>query len=215
MIYTVAETLKDAILPLGFCERFGGLAVPFEMNLDGRIVRVPVTIGVDGKQCYEQGKLYDLAPNTLYRSVMFFEDQTGSAVLEGEKKRLQFASTLRLLCWLNLEKIGAEFGDGNELYPKSYTDRATGTIVKTLLSGNRTFTPSDEKFSNAMVQVTGVRVLRKERQIFNRYTFADWQQAFVFPFDFFAIDIDSIFIVGRNCFDDADFIAPVDCITTY
>jgi hypothetical protein len=213
MTFTIAETLKNKILPLGFCERFGGIAVPFEIyTANNKLVRVPVTFGVDGQACYESGKLFDLSPNDAYRSVMFFEDQTGSTVVTQGKTHFSFSGTFRLLGWLNLAKLGHEEGG-------YFTDLVVGTIVKTLLSGDRSTVLTIDDFGGtlegAVVQVETVSIPRKDRSLFSRYTAAEWQQAFVYPFDFFAIDIQARITVGRNCFTEADATDPITCITIY
>lgn len=214
MIYTIAETLKSKILPLGFCERFGGVAVPFEIyTAANKLVRVPVTFGVDGKACYEAGKLFDLSPNDSYRSVMFFEDQTGATITREGKRYYAFSGTLRLLAWLNLAKLGHEEGG-------FYGDIVSASIVNTLLDGDRStpVTADPEEtypMEGAVVVVDNVRILRKERGLFSKYSAAEWQQAFVYPFDFFAMDIDARLIVGRNCFTAPDLGDEVTCITEY
>lgn len=213
MTHTIAEAIKSLILPLGFCERFGGLAVPFEVFNGKQTIRLPVTFGVDGQQCYESGKLFDLSPNDRYRSVMFFEDQTGTTVTREGKGYYSFAGTLRLLAWLNLAKLGHQEGG-------YYSDLVSATVINTLLAGDRTIPVTadpEETFpmEGAIVQVDTVRILRKERGLFSRYTAAEWQRAFVYPFDFFALDIDARLIVGRNCFTAADVGEEVTCITEY
>lgn len=208
MINVTTDTLKDAIIGLGICERFGGLAMPFEMNDGDKIVRVPVTVGVDGQECYELGTLFDLAPNSLYKSVMFFEDSGGSKITRERKDVLSFSYSLRLLAWLNFIKLGQEDAG-------SYTDRAAALVVKTLFSGDRTFPVTDPDITSGIVIVDAVSIPRKDRSVFSRYTFAQWQKAFVFPYDFFALDIEARLLVGIDCFTEVAPADPLDCVEGY
>jgi hypothetical protein len=211
MINTIAETIKERLLECNIFERFGGIAVPFEIAISKtQTIRVPITLGVDGQQCFERGRLFDLAPNTLYRSVFFFEDQTGTVVEKiGPKKNyLAFTGTLRLLGWLHLNKLGNDTGAG-------YTDRVVGTILAKLAENNWAMEVSDPEFTTGTVTINAARVVRKEPAVFGRYSFSTFQKAFVFPYDFLAIDLTATLLVGQNCFTPVEAETSIDCITEW
>src|SRR5688572_11995058 len=109
MINDIGQILKSRLAPLAFIDKLGGVVrvvTKNETDSNGRVVRksFPVDCDVTNDDCLA-GKYTDLVPNSKYLSVAYFEDQ-GIRPVTQDVKDFTFVASLKLICWLNLKKLG-------------------------------------------------------------------------------------------------------------
>jgi hypothetical protein len=210
MISTIITELKTKILTLGLTERFGGLVQPVTQDLDGNRFTFPISCDVSGKECFETGKYADLVPNSSYKSVLYFEQigDMGQPEYVGPKRNaLKWSATLRLVGWLNLDKLGET--------DCAVTDQVVYTIIDKVLENNGQYSITNAAFTNATMNVRMDRIVKKSPDIFRNYTYSEFVGNLVYPFDYFAVDFDVDLIVPKSCIIAYTPSTPIACIETY
>lgn len=218
MIHAITTPIKTAISGMtlftsGTDSRVAGIVIPVtKRNRDGQLVTFPVTFDVDGKQCWEEGRYFELLPNDLYRAVIYFEQLTGVRFTgyKDEKDQIMIYETdLRLVCWMNLKKFGS--------VDLTLADRVALGVIKTLTATKGETERNagrlavvDASYTNAVVEVVPVQQARQEQTIFSRYTLPD-VSFLLYPFDYFAIDLRCYFHVGRECFTEVTAGVEIVC----
>ena len=105
MTGALAAILRTYLQGLPFVDRLAGVVRTVTITgEDGKRKAFPVACNVTNADC-TAGRYQDLVPDSSRKSVMYFED--GGTVLTGLLKGdPQFRSTIRLIGWLNLKKMG-------------------------------------------------------------------------------------------------------------
>jgi hypothetical protein len=205
MVAVIASILKDKISALKFIDRLAGLAVQgvrpeFKKDAPGlSMIKIPADgvypIACDADaECWENGQYKHLLPDASKGSVAFFTDNGGTqlASVEGPKQsRLKFSFDIRFLCWLNLPKL-------------AQTEcNFSGLIVPEVLAQ---FHGQHETGTDRIqaLEVTGLKQLIKLPSMFSPFTFAQEganKGLFLYPYDYFGINIKGTFIIPKNCLD--------------
>ena len=211
MIRLIEQALRAQILDLGYVERYGGIVRPVTIRQEvdeGQYIAqtFPVSCGVTGTDCFDGGKYLDLVPDDQYRSVAYFEQRGGAALRESTTARKIWAGVenVRFVAWLNYPALGLDDCRGPERF-------ALATLAR--IVGTRNFTVDG---ITGRLDVTEARILeRDEREVFGRYSYAEKQWAFFWPYDFFAIDFTARVTIPGGCLEDVTLGAAVECVTTY
>ncbi len=201
MVHTLAEILKNKIIGFDYVDKCAGI-VQTAVEKDGENVveRFPVACNVNGTDCDDEGKLIDLVPDDTKKSVMYFED-LGGAVFQGkEKDDLKFMSRIRLVGWLNLNKLG-----------KTDDCSITAKVVAHLMTRIETTKQTNPiPFTRLKIEVENQMV--KNPNIFAKYTYAETRTQFLlFPYDYFAINFRVFYSINKNCVPEFNASAENDC----
>lgn len=186
----LAEAYRDEIASLPFADKIAGVvrvATYKESGDDYSAVKsFPVACDLTAEQCKTRQR--ELCPDSAKKSVIFFEDG-GCDFLKKEGKFLHFQSTLRLLCWLNLKRIGS-----------------TQCTVSAIAIANIINKLPETFFSTgglSKCKVTRVSEAPKSSAIFGNYTFDENStQYLLHPFDYFRLDITTEFAINPACIDE-------------
>jgi len=191
MNQAIANIIKSHIEDLDFVDKIAGLVATQNMNIpdkDGVKVQksYPVACCVTADDC-KNGAYNDLCPDSKYKTVIYFED--GGITFDryvGNWK--YYKSSLRLVCWINVAKI---------LLDDCYTGAACtlsahliAEIIRHLPRHPQHHTELDYVYS----EVTGQQI--HSNSIFANYTYNEKQtQYLMYPFDYFALNIDTQFAI--------------------
>ena len=190
MTSSIATILKDLIEPLDFVDKIAGLTHTAEVRQQidentTQVDRFPISCDVvDTVTCDTASRYKDLVPNDAYKSILYFEDG-GTSNVGTRGKDTIYRSRLRLVGWLNGKKLG------------STSCSTSGEAIKEILK-----TLPRNRFNSGDITRLQVRVntiAPKTKAIFSRYTYNDQAQFLIYPFDYFAIDIDVTFHVNPSC----------------
>lgn len=197
----IANILKGYIETLPFAGKVGGLVKPitYTSQTDKGVIKktIPVDCGVTHANCLK-GRYTDLMPDSKYNSVMYFEDG-GVRPSDNSARDFSFESNLKLVCWLNLKKLG-KTGCSN-------TALAIATILNTLPT--RTF--NNGVYSRIFIAVTGEEI--KSPQIFSKYTYDEEKtQYLMYPYDYFALNISVRFSISKSCITNWTNGAETTCV---
>lgn len=147
--------------------------------------RFPVACDVTWVDCDGNEEVLRMyTPDSSKRVVLYFEDLGLKEIREGNK--ISYRSSIRLVCWLNTEKF-QNAGCALDFY-----------AINAIRS---TFEPRPVNYQELIqsLRVTNITIPRKGPEIFAAYTFNEYMQYLLHPFDYFAIDIESEFSVNTTC----------------
>lgn len=187
MITLISDRLAAAIAPqLNWSETVAGIAKPVKFTdrtADGVMTRVmPVACG---EACEDGQRYFNLVPDSEKKSIIYFED-FGTRIKEKDSRRYDCEVTLRLVCWMNLQKIGI-------------TDCTLSAVaVSQVLSAVPLQLPDEVPFNQLVFRVTDQ--LPRTPAIFERYTYNESvNQYLMWPYDYFALMIYGRFLFTRGC----------------
>lgn len=199
MTNDLAEILKGKISGLPFMDRITGLVKTLTIrdtqeNGTSKVKSYPIACNVTANDCVSNGKYQDLVPSSKHKSVIYFED-TGGTQMTGIKGDLfNFRSTIRLVGWLNLKKMG--------LTDCNWSSTAVLQVMREL---SQLTQPANYHDKYLHLKMTGMSEAVKSVDIFRRYTYDEpVSQYLIYPYDYFAIDITIEFSVNKNCIADAE-----------
>ena len=222
MISSAIKFIGDQISALDWVEVYGGLVQTIRMkqgDAENDVYNVfPISCDVSEADCVENQKYQDLIPDDSKMSIVYFETTTGLQdngylTIKGNSKNKGyrvFKGNVRLVAWLNSTKLGTDSTCNT-------SDMAMRSIIKLLNKefGPNTF-PAGSLFENSYINFNIAGILPKDhRVIFGRYNYLDSNGYWMYPFDFFAIDL-SLTINLALC--DYDFpdngipINPNECV---
>jgi hypothetical protein len=197
MNQTVAGLLKYYIEDLCFVDKIAGLVQTVYLNItDENGVKVqksfPVSCNFTAEDC-KNGLYNDLAPDSKYKTVIYFEDG-GITFNERKGNFACYTSSLKLVCWINVAKFEADWcGSGVPC-------TVGAEIIKRILCA---FPPQPVNIT-PFIRFYPVIVSEEIRSnaIFSKYTYNELQtQYLLYPFDFFALNIRTDFCI---CTDDCN-----------
>lgn len=200
MNYAIANILNTYLTTLSFFDRVASVVRPISLitgAADKPVKKVyPVDCGVTQKQCVS-GRYSDLIPDTAKKSVHYWEDG-GVRSIQSNERDLRFESSLRLVGWLNLKKLGKT--------NCSVSAQAIMQIINTLPLGRF----NSGEFKN--IQLISISEAAKNSAIFSKYTYDETvTQYLMFPFDYYALDITLRFTISKACIEDFDLGTETDC----
>ena len=185
----IANIIVDYIKDLPWIDKLAGMTqvAKIQQTSDNRKVekRFPISCAMEYDDACKEGCYDELAPNSKYQSVVYFEDGSFS-FRERRGKRLHYESNIRLVAWLNYKLLrGAGCGSTGEYILD---------IIKAL--------PDVPQDIDAMrgVTITVTSQARRDSGIFSAYTYNEFQtQYLLIPYDYFALDIKTEFFVIPEC----------------
>jgi hypothetical protein len=199
----LADITKGYISSLPFVDKIAGLVRPItssEKIEDGKpAIRktFPVACNVTHDECMN-GKIMDLVPDSRYKSVLYFED-LGANITGSDARTFDFESRLKLVCWLNLQKLGKTSCSVSAL--------AIGAILKALPNNN--FNSGD--FTRISIAMVGQDP--KSNAIFSKYTYDEQvMQYLMYPFDYFAITLKLNYRLPYACIDSWTNGSEINCV---
>ena len=192
---TIANIIKAKIEDLDFVDKIAGLVSTVYMNItDENGVKVqkayPVACDVTAEDC-KQGAYNDLCPDSKYKTVIYFEDR-GVSFDRREGKFIYYKSNLRLVCWINIAKINSDCcHDGTDC-------SMSADIIKEIICAMPEHPTNISPFAMVYPVITSQEI--RSNSIFSQYTYNEKQtQYLLFPFDYFALNIETDFAVCQNC----------------
>ena len=215
MIHTTIDAIKEKVAELDWAERLTGLVRAVrDPAVGGQRFTYPISFDVDGKECWENQQYKDLLPNDLYKSVIYFEQRgaiSNNAFDEADSKRRRrsYSFNLRLVCWVNLNKIGTD-----QLLT---TDRLLLEIQEKIMEGTGEesqegiFNITDSNYTGLYLQLNLAGIPEKDLSIFSRYSIGEYDHALVYPFDFFALDFQAVVSLGKDCFTAYTVTDEIEC----
>lgn len=184
MITTIAEALAlELKTTLSWLETTAGVAKPVTYSVPGAPSKVmPVACG---SNCVEGDRYSSLVPDSALKSLLYFEDY-GTILKEKDTRRYDCEATLRLVCWLNLAKLGID------------DCTLSALAVSHVISAVPLQLAVGQPYEHVLLKV--VEQLPKSPAIFSRYTYNEKQlQYLMWPYDYFALVIKAKFIFIRGC----------------
>jgi len=189
----IAIILKNLVEPLGFSDKIAGLVQTIHLverisDDKSKKLSFPVSCDIqDLQDCVNNGRYKDLVPNDAYKSIVYFEDfgliKTGT-----RGKNDIYNSRLRLVCWMNGQRLGKT--------DCSTASEAIKSILNVIPRNNANYGEYQRLRISMRQQVV------KSKAIFSKYTYNDHMQYLIYPFDYFALDFDVSFHLNRDCLGD-------------
>lgn len=202
MTNDIANILKTYISTVGFADKVAGLTKPVtvvDQNDDGVNTRrtFPISCDVSYSDCI-RGKYQPLIPDKKYKSIMYFED--GGSRLTGETPRdFTFVSSLRLVGWMNLLKMGKT------------NCSLSGLAVAHILKALPTDFNNHGMYSRMRISVVSQEI--KSSAIFSKYTYKEETlQYLMYPYDYWAINLEVSYSINKNCIEDWDNQTELNCV---
>lgn len=203
MIRLVMESIKPYIEAIPWVERYGGLIYALTLQQEGEggdfiNKTVPFSDYVTTRDCFEESDRYlYLTPDDSKKSIVYFEqlgDTTFSDLGRGGSRLrgvLQASQNFRLVCWVNLNKIGSEFESDGAILAAQLWAAVDGIKI--------------DKLSDTLnLPVTNIKwtitsEVQKSLAIFSNYSYNDRGAFLMYPFDFFAFNVTAQFFVKKGC----------------
>lgn len=214
MIAAIAKILDAQIGNLPWIERRAGLVAQAQKPsfvtdpADGAqtatgIQIYPIACDVNQAKCWENGTYKYLIPDTSVASLSFFVDNGGAGVksVEGPKQGLvRFAFDVRFVCWMNVQKLNST--DCN------FSAKAVPFVIARLMGSQSAvgvFGGGIEEQIYRNMTVNSIHQMVKTPAIFEPFFFAREgakRGVFLFPFDYFGLNITGTFDIAKNCLPD-------------
>lgn len=174
------------VADFAFLDKYAGLT---RAITDGRLdkpVTIPVSCTVNDPLACDSSTLADLLPDPKYRSVLFFEGDTVPRKIVKRAIGTSYESRLRLIVWLNCEKLGGACNCGD-------------VPLMQLIDLLNKRIPDSSPFNRIVVSVEGGGPTRGS-EVFGKYTLDNKATQFLhYPFDYFALDITVSFMLIPGC----------------
>jgi hypothetical protein len=192
----IANYIVSLIETKPFVDKIAGVVVAASQTVENTVKIFPMACGVQHREC-NVGKYNDLVPNSKYKSIIYFED--GGVTFGAVAKNLQaFNSRIRLVGWLNLQKLGS-----------TNCTRASDVIIEILRELPK-FPVNEGNFIR--LKITAASEVTKNKQIFSKYTYKEEQnQYLIYPYDYFALDLTAEWFMNLDCIREYTPASPILC----
>jgi hypothetical protein len=206
MNQAIANIIKESIEDLDFVDKIAGLVSTQYMNIEGVTKSYPVACCV--LDTCKTGDYNDLAPDSKYKSVIYFEDG-GVSFVRAQGNFKYYQSRLRLVGWLNVKAI---LGDECDASQCTYSSHAIMDIIRLLPEFPQNIAP----FTRVYMEVTSQAI--RDKAIFSKYTYNELQTQYLMsPYDYFALDITTTFgicLPGNQVYNSCDdiVVSVTDCV---
>jgi hypothetical protein len=185
----IANIIVDYIKDLDWIDKLAGLTQVAKINQNGVEKRYPISCAMAFDDVCVEGCYDELAPNSAYQSVVYFEDG-GFSFSKQERNRLYYESSLRLVAWLNYKKLGGGCG-------------STGNYIIDIIRALPSYPVNIDDLMGVNIQVNSQAI--RGTDIFGKYTFNEKQtQYFMLPYDAFALEIKTTFFLIPECVIDTE-----------
>jgi len=221
MIAAIADILKDTLTGLDWIERFAGLVVEAKKPTtvtggDGQTLVTgwqswPIACDVNAEKCFEnQQKLKWFVPDSSVSAVAYFVDNGGCVSLGFDDNTpnrggLVYRFNLKFVCWMNMKRLGDAITSG-ECYA---ADKVVPYVIASFhnpRTAAQVFGANTVKaLAYRRIEITNVTQLQKTPQLFAPFSFwnlPDKQAMFIWPYDYFSLQIQGTFVVNRFCLAD-------------
>lgn len=194
MNIAIADKYRELVAALSFTDLVAGMVKVHreEIPLEGGnalIKTFPVACDLTVEQC-RNGEYKSLTMDDKYKSIIYFEDG-GVLLRQIHPKHYDMVSRLRLVAWYNLKYI---VGAGCSM---------SGALIANILN---VLPHAPINLSGAgglkltKVHVESVSELPKQADIFLKYSYDEPKDQFLlYPYDYFAIEIATLFTIPSNC----------------
>jgi hypothetical protein len=192
MNQAIANIIKEHIDGLDFVDKIAGLTAVTYFDIkgsDGNLVQksFPIACCVTADDCKE-GAYNDLMPNSEYKTVIYFEDN-GVSFVRSESHWKYYTSNLRLVCWINIEKL-TESGYCKSESPCTYAAHIVAELIRAMPEFPENHFPFDHVYSEVISQAV------RSNSIFSAYTYDEKHSQYLMaPYDYFALDIQTTFAI--------------------
>lgn len=194
----IADIIRGKIDTLCFVDKISGLVRPVSMILTNndnvKVEKIfPVACSVTHQEC-QAGKYMDLVPNSKYRSVIYFEENSLTFIERiGNIQKME--SSLKLVGWLNLKKTDCVVSD---------------KAILLILSAIPSIPFSDDIYDRISIVIESEE--RKNKDIFSKYSYEETvNQYLLYPYDYFALNIKTTFSVNTDCIEQFNCTADETC----
>ena len=193
----IANIVVDYIKDLTWIDKLAGMTQVAKVSEKSGDVKVEKRFPISCQMSYEdacKGGCYnDLAPNSSKSSIVYFEDGSFS-FSRREGNRLYYDSTIRLVAWLNYQRLRGGCG-------------STGEYIIDIIKALPGFPQNIGDMLGVMITVESQ--VPRGTDIFSKYTYNELQTQYnMIPYDSFAIDIQTSFYIIPECNE----LAPGGCL---
>lgn len=205
---TIAQYLKDKIAERHYAGVVAGIVTPVRVKgADGKRTNTyAIDCGVIGQDCMDKEGLTAIMPDTAKRSIFYFEDPSGVLLTKVEGRFRHFSSTLILVGWLNLPKLGLTSEDGCKGCTWGY--RIYNDIISMLPAGENI----GEECPMVDLEIQFTRQYPRSHEVFRRYTFGEEHRQFRLPpYDYFAIELTCKWRASERCVGQVPENPPIEC----
>lgn len=191
----IAELLKARLDDLLFLQdptisnKVGGLVRPIPRNMEGKTKIFPVACNVEDPLACDDSTIRELVPDGRYAVIIYFEDKGIPKKETSRTRGTSYRSIMRMVVWMDTSKLGPTCTTGDIIQRE---------INEAIEGGGRRYDLSP--FMHVRHRVIGNAP--KDPAIFSKYTYAEAERQFLnWPFDYFAIDIETEFRIFPGCED--------------
>lgn len=209
--YLIDTEISPELELLPFVDRYGGIVKTMNILADGgeqsgKQQRYPVACDVTAADCNNIGIYQNLVPDDSKLSVIYWEEltpmQNTGTVLQNDFYTKKFKGTARLVVWLNLNKLGIDnCKDAINTLP---------SIEKIITKQGKI---SSGLYEGAVIKIEPKGMAKKDpKTIFSKYTYPINSQYYLYPYDYYAIDVS--FELWQCLAKGGDFnlLPSVDCL---
>ena len=208
--YLIDTILSPRIQVLDFVDRYAGIVRTINIaegngTETGIVKRYPLACNVTGVDCANIGIYQNLVPDDTKKSVIYWEMVSpmtnGGMTKTRDFYRKKFKGTARLVVWLNLAKLGIDnCTDSILVLPILEKEITTkGKITGGIYDGD-------------LLWIEPLRMVNQDiNTIFGKYDYNKLKNYYLYPFDFFAIDVQ---FTLEQCLSKGGLFpcaVPVDC----
>ena len=186
--YLIDTILSPKIQTFDFVDRYAGIVRTINIaegngTETGIVKRYPLACNVTGVDCANVGVYQNLVPDDTKKSVIYWEMispmTNGGMTKTRDFYRKKFKGTARLVVWLNLAKLGIDnCTDSILVLPILEKEITTkGKITGGIYDGD-------------LLWIEPLRMVNQDiNTIFGKYDYNKLKNYYLYPFDFFAIDV--------------------------
>lgn len=187
----IAEYLRGLLSSLEWCEDVSGVVRVVTKKIEigeGKIIikRFPVACDISWQDCNNNEQILRMCtPDSSKISIIYFEDKGVSSI--DNAGRTTYKSKLRLVCWMNMKKFVNQ-GCSLDFYAINK--------IKSLIQLSR---PANYNSIVHGIVVKEISIAPKQPDIFSPYSYNEFMQYLLFPYDYFALDITTEFMIDGPC----------------
>lgn len=209
--YLIDSILSPEITALAFVDKYASIVRTLNIAVEdqsekGKIKRYPVACDVLNGDCANTGLYNDLVPDDTKKSVIYWEmmqPMTNAGFTRtNDFYNKRFKGSARLVVWLNLAKLGITECNG-AIYAIPILNKILTKKLK-ITSGT---------FDGSHVWIEPKNYVKQDiNTIFGGYDYPKLKNYYLYPFDFFAIDVN--FTIEQCLIKGGTFpsLTAVDCV---
>jgi len=187
--YIIDTILSPELKALPFVDRYGSVVQTLTQEIDDgvgdkpSVKSYPVSCDVQDVDCNNTGFYQDLVPDDSKDSVVYWEVVTpmynaGPTKVKNFHTR-KFKGVARLVVWMNIAKLGGA---------DTKTPFFALAPIENILSKKGKFTSGEYSGSHFWIQSKG-DVAQDVKSVFGKYTYPKLNAFSLYPYGFFAIDV--------------------------